>query len=123
MTWTFDLRIKRVYESPDQGDGKRVLVDRVWPRGVTKGAAALDLWSKEIAPSAALRTWYGHDPAKWGEFKRRYRAELDRAGEAVEQLRSLMRTGRVTLVYAARDEAHSNAAVLRDYMLERKGPR
>jgi uncharacterized protein YeaO (DUF488 family) len=111
-----DIRIKRAYEAPASDDGARVLVDRIWPRGVTKDAAALTLWLKDIAPSAGLRTWFGHDPARWTEFRRRYHAELDANPAAVRQLRALAKAGRVTLVYGARDTAHNQALALADYM-------
>jgi uncharacterized protein YeaO (DUF488 family) len=114
-----ELRIKRIYEPASRDDGQRVLVDRVWPRGVTKEAAALDLWLKEIAPSTALRKWFGHDPARWVEFRRRYGAELD-ANAAVKQLRELMRKGRVTLLYSARDAEHNQAVALMDYLRKTK---
>jgi uncharacterized protein YeaO (DUF488 family) len=91
----------------------------VWPRGVTKGAAALDLWLKDVAPSAPLRKWYGHEPARWAEFQTRYRAELTANEEAVARLRSMIESGPVTLLYAARDESLSHAVVLRDFMRER----
>ena len=97
------LRIKRVYEPAEDGDGRRVLVDGIWPRGMTKEAAALDLWLKDIAPSAALRKWFGHDPARWLEFQRRYRAELAKNEPAVAQLLALLKAGAVTLLYGARD--------------------
>ena len=108
--------IKRIYEPPTKDDGARVLVDRIWPRGVTKEEAKLDLWLKAIAPSAALRKWYGHDPAKWTEFRRRYRAELAENPEPVAELKALMAKGPVTLLFAAHDEAHSHAAVLQEFV-------
>lgn len=110
------VRIKRAYEGPDRADGYRVLVDRLWPRGVSREALRLDAWSTELAPSAALRRWYGHDPARFPEFARRYASEL-RAGPGAAALADLGRRaarGTVTLVYAARDERHNNAVVLRD---------
>jgi uncharacterized protein YeaO (DUF488 family) len=111
-----DLTIKRVYEPPSPQDGARVLVDRVWPRGVTKEEANLALWLKEIAPSTALRKWFGHDPARWDEFRRRYIAELDANPAPVGELRALMRKGPVTLLYGAKDEAHNQARALADYL-------
>lgn len=111
-----NLRIKRIYEPAAKDDGARILVDRVWPRGIAKEDAALTLWLKEIAPSTALRKWYGHDPARWAEFQRRYHAELDANTEAVERLRTCLRSGRVTLLYGARDEAHNQAVALADYL-------
>jgi uncharacterized protein YeaO (DUF488 family) len=107
------VAIKRIYEPVAKGDGYRVLVDRIWPRGVSKGEATLDEWLKDVAPSTALRQWFGHDPARWAEFQRRYRKELDGNPEARQALASLRkRKGRVTLLYAARDEEHNNAVVL-----------
>ena len=116
----FDIAVKRVYEPPAKADGQRVLVDRVWPRGVAKKDAALTLWLKEIAPSDALRKWFGHEPERWVEFQKRYRAELDANGEAVAQLRGLLREGKVTLLYGAHDEAHNNAVALAGYLRGRK---
>jgi uncharacterized protein YeaO (DUF488 family) len=113
-----EIRIKRIHEPPDDDDGMRILVDRVWPRGVTKEAAALMLWLKEIAPSAALRKWFGHDPARWEEFGRRYRAELDRNEASVVRLGDLLRKGRVTLLYGAHDVAHNHAIILMSYIGE-----
>jgi len=110
------IRIKRIYEPAAKGDGIRVLVDRVWPRGVTKEKAALDLWLKEIAPSTELRKWFGHDPARWDEFRMRYRKELDENDEAVGQLNALIAKGPVTLLYSARDAEHNQAAALLDYL-------
>ncbi|ACB96817.1 DUF488 domain-containing protein [Beijerinckia indica] len=115
-----ELQIKRVYEPADDDDGARVLIDRVWPRGVTKQAAALSLWLKEIAPSAALRKWFGHDPTRFQEFQRRYRAELDHNEIAVSHVRDLLKKGRVTLLYGAHDMTHNNAIVLRDYIGEQE---
>ncbi len=114
-----ELGIRRVYDPPSADDGYRVLVDRLWPRGVTRARAALDQWAKDVAPSPDLRTWWDHDPARLAEFARRYRAELD-ANPAVDALESLRRDHpRVTLLYAARDPEVNHAAVLRDYLLER----
>ena len=108
--------LKRAYQPAAPEDGQRVLVDRLWPRGVSKEEAAIDLWLKAIAPSTALRQWFGHDPDLWAEFQRRYRAELDANGEVVGQLKEVIQAGRTTLVYGARDEAHNDAVVLADYM-------
>lgn len=110
------LAIKRVYLPPEDGDGQRVLVDRIWPRGVSKREAAVDVWLKDIAPSAGLRKWFGHDPARWDEFGKRYRAELADNDEAVAQLRELVNAGRVTLLYGAHDEDHNQARVLLELM-------
>ncbi len=114
-----DILLKRAYETPSAADGTRVLVDRLWPRGLTKARAAVDLWLKEVAPSTELRQWFGHDPEKWTEFKRRYRTEL-KDNSALSELAALARRGRVTLVYAARDELH-NAAVVLKQVLEHDG--
>jgi len=114
------IAIKRVYEPTAQGDGARVLVDRVWPRGLTKEKAALDLWLKAIAPSTELRKWFGHDPARWDEFRKRYGEELDRSGEALGQLKALLIKGPVTLLYSAYDVEHNQAVALADY-LKRSG--
>ncbi|GII81779.1 hypothetical protein Sru01_67610 [Sphaerisporangium rufum] len=108
------VRLRRVYDPPSEQDGTRVLVDRLWPRGLTKEAARVDEWLKDIAPSDALRTWYGHDLARFEEFDRRYRAELATPGRraALDRLRALLRAGPVTLLTATRSCDHSNAAVL-----------
>ena len=109
-----DIRVRRVYEQPSPADGARVLVDRVWPRGLRKDAARLDEWAKDVAPSTELRTWYGHDPAKFGEFKRRYTAELDQpeAREALNRLRALAADQPVTLLTATKELDLSQAVVL-----------
>lgn len=106
------LKIKRVYEVPADDDGFRVLVDRLWPRGLSKESAHIDLWLKDVAPSDALRKWFAHDPAKWPEFQQRYATELAARAEALSELRAQMRRGPVTLLYAAKDAAHNNAVVL-----------
>lgn len=112
-----EIAVKRIYEPPSPSDGQRVLVDRIWPRGLSKAHAALRLWLKDIAPSDELRKWFGHEPARWAEFRRRYGAELDRNEEAVRQLRALLRDGKVTLLYGAHDEVHNNAVALAEYLL------
>lgn len=117
LTRIADVRLKRAYEPASDADGKRILIDRLWPRGVSKDKAALDLWLKEIAPSTGLRQWFGHDPARWAEFRDRYASEIRENTEAFAQLRALARQGPVTLVYSARDEAHNDAVVLRDLLL------
>jgi uncharacterized protein YeaO (DUF488 family) len=114
-----NVRLKRAYEPPAADDGTRILVDRLWPRGVSKEHAALDQWMKDISPSTELRQWFGHDPARWVEFRRRYAEELHQNGELLSQLRSLARRGPVTLVYSAHDEVHNDAIVLRDLLLGR----
>lgn len=113
------LRIKRIYEPASRGDGARILVDRVWPRGISKEAAALTLWLKEIAPSASLRKWFGHDPARWTEFRSRYHKELGAKGEEIKRLRGLLRKGRVTLLYGAHDVEHNQAVALVEYLRRR----
>jgi uncharacterized protein YeaO (DUF488 family) len=118
-----DVRIKRIYERAAPDDGARVLVDRVWPRGVTKEAAALTLWVKEIAPSTALRKWFGHEPARFAEFRRRYLDEIGANAPALERLWPCIEEGPVTLLYAAHDPAHNNAVVLADYLRDQAGRR
>jgi uncharacterized protein YeaO (DUF488 family) len=110
------FELKRVYEPPTRGDGFRVLVERLWPRGISKDKAALDLWLKEIAPSTELRTWFGHDPAKWKEFQTRYSRELGQKPDLVCQLRQQAERGTVTLVYAAHDREHNAAVVLKAHL-------
>jgi len=112
------VRLKRVYEPATPDDGVRVLVDRLWPRGLRKADAAIDRWMKDIAPSTQLRQWFGHDPERWSEFRRRYTRELQQQAVAVEELRELARSCPVTLVFAAHDEAHNDAIVLRDTLLQ-----
>ena len=112
-------RLKRAYDPPAPADGTRVLVERLWPRGLTKAAVAADHWLKDIAPSPDLRKWYGHDPARWPEFQARYRAELADRPAAVEALLALCRQGPITFVFAARDEARNSAVVLAEYVVER----
>lgn len=114
-----DIKIKRVYEAPDNADGFRILVDRLWPRGVSKEKAAIDLWLKDIAPSPDLRKSFCHDPAKFGEFRKLYSDELDANKAAVAVAREHMAKGPVTLVYAAADEAHSHALVLLEFLSKR----
>ena len=115
-----DIRVRRVYEEPAPENGTRLLVDRVWPRGLRKDAARLDDWAKDVAPSAELRTWYRHDPAKFGEFRRRYAAELAPPGprEALDRIRVLAAEGRVTLLAATKDLGLSQAAVLAQLLRE-----
>lgn len=111
-----DVHVKRIYEAKTDHDGVRVLVDRLWPRGMAKQDAEIDLWLKEIAPSPELRRWFGHAPDRWAEFGRRYREELRRNGAAVESLREMARRETITLLFAARDSEHNNAVVLRDFL-------
>lgn len=111
------IRVKRVYDEATKSDGKRFLVDRLWPRGVTHDAARLDGWLKEVAPSDALRRWFRHDPTKWEEFRRRYYTELDRKPEAYRPVLEAAHAGTVTLLYGAKDEEHNNAVALRDFLV------
>jgi uncharacterized protein YeaO (DUF488 family) len=109
-----DVKIKRVYDEPKRDDGTRILVDRLWPRGLSKGDAKVDIWLKDIAPTTELRTWFGHDPDKWDEFHERYRRELERNEDGVARLRDAVDKGPVTILYAAKDEHHNNAVVIRE---------
>ena len=113
------IKIKRVYEEPSAGDGMRILVDGVWPRGISKERARLADWRKDLAPSTPLRKWFGHDPAKWKAFRTRYRTELKRSGqiEALKELAKLSRRKTVTLVYGAADEQHNQAVALKEFLL------
>ena len=113
------IAIKRAYESAEKGDGTRFLVDQLWPRGLKKEELHVHDWLKEVAPSSKLRKWFGHDPAKWKEFQRRYWAELDKNPSAWEPLLDAARDGNITLVYSARDTEHNNAVALKSY-LEKK---
>lgn len=117
-----NVKLKRAYEPAAADDGTRVLIDRLWPRGVSKDDAALDLWLKDLAPSTELRKWFGHDPARWAEFQDRYADEVHQQPEAFKQLRDLAQNGRVTLVYSAHDEEHNDAVVLRSLLLGRGKP-
>ncbi|SHF79758.1 Uncharacterized conserved protein YeaO, DUF488 family [Fodinibius roseus] len=110
------LHIKRIYEDPSQDDGYRVLVDRLWPRGVSKEDAQLDEWLKEIAPSTKLRTWFDHDPDKFDEFSDRYKVELTQKEEVVDRLLDIVEEQQVTLLYAAKNEEHNHAKVLKEFM-------
>lgn len=109
------IQTKRVYDPASPEDGRRILVDRVWPRGIRKEEARLALWLKDVAPSAGLRKWFGHDPARWPEFRKRYREEL-RSNPAADELKREASSGRVTLVYGARDTEHNQAVVLADWL-------
>jgi len=108
--------MKRAYEAPAAADGKRILIDRLWPRGLSKEKARIDLWMKEIAPSTELRKWFGHDPEKWKEFQTRYKKELAANAELVNSIRKMAKAETVTLVYSAKDEAHNDAVVLLKYL-------
>ena len=110
----YRFRIKRVYELPDKHDGRRILVDRLWPRGLTKEKASIDLWLKDIAPSTELRKWFSHNPGRWEEFKERYLAELKGNSEQIQLLKQELDKGIVTLVYGAKDEEHNQAAVIQE---------
>ncbi|HEV2302674.1 MAG TPA: DUF488 domain-containing protein [Stellaceae bacterium] len=112
-----NVRLKRAYEPAAAADGRRILVDRLWPRGLKKSDAAIDRWMKEVAPSTELRKWFGHIPERWPEFRRRYAAELRDKQAFLDELRALARDGPVTLVYAARDSAHNDAVALREVLL------
>jgi uncharacterized protein YeaO (DUF488 family) len=112
-----NVKLKRAYETPTADDGTRILIDRLWPRGITKKRAAVDQWMKDISPSTELRKWFGHDPARWDEFRRRYAQEVHKNGDLLEQLRSLARHGPITLVYSAHDEKHNDAVELRELIL------
>lgn len=117
------VNLKRAYDPPSPRDGTRILVDRLWPRGVKKAKARIDFWLKDVAPSAALRQWFGHDPARWSEFRRRYGAELKRRPEALARLRARARQGRITLVFGARDACCNQAVVLKDLLASRSAKR
>lgn len=117
-----DIALKRAYDPPAKSDGRRVLVDRIWPRGVARDDLRIEAWLKELAPSPGLRKWFGHDPDKWEEFKGRYARELDERPEALAQLAEMAKAGRLTLVFGARDTEHNNAVALREY-LERRPTR
>jgi uncharacterized protein YeaO (DUF488 family) len=113
---THTIRLKRAYDAPAAGDGFRILVDRLWPRGVSKASAHIDLWLKDVAPSTELRQWFGHDPAKWAEFQARYRSELAGHPEAIQAILEHAHEGTVTLVFGARDVEHNDAVVLKPYL-------
>jgi uncharacterized protein YeaO (DUF488 family) len=116
------IRIARIYEPIGKRDGWRVLVDRLWPRGVSRDAAHVDYWAKEIAPSDALRRWFAHKPERWPEFRKRYRAELTKKKELIESLRKLQREhGKLTLLFGAKDKRHNQAVVLQDLLKGKRG--
>jgi len=125
-----DVRLKRAYQPPARDDGLRILIDRLWPRGVTKKSAAIDEWFKDVAPSTELRQWFGHDPSRWQEFRRRYAGELRQNPEHLGKLRECARQGPITLVFSAHDEAHNDAVVLcltrpavgKDHKVKRRRP-
>jgi uncharacterized protein YeaO (DUF488 family) len=115
-----NIQLKRAYDPPEPADGVRILVDRLWPRGVKKEDAAIDEWMKDIAPSTDLRKWFGHDPERWEEFCDRYAEEVGQHEDQLKQLRELARKGPITLVYSAHDEAHNDAVALRNFILRRR---
>ena len=117
------IQIKRTYERASRDDGTRILVERLWPRGMTKAAVAAEAWMKDVAPSTALRTWFGHREERWAEFCRRYEQELNKNPTAWQPLLEAHKRGTVTLLYSAHDPLHNGALVLRDYLLRRQGPR
>ena len=110
------LKIKRVYEKPDRADGVRILADRLWPRGLTKEKARVDLWLKDIAPSTELRKWFGHDPKKWRSFRGRYQTELKHHPDQLKLIKSKAKGGTVTLIYGSRDQEHNEAVVLKQFL-------
>jgi uncharacterized protein YeaO (DUF488 family) len=111
-----EIKLKRVYEKSTKEDGTRILVDRLWPRGLTKQKANVDMWMKDVAPSTELRKWFHHDPEKWIEFKKRYQIELENKEEQIEVLKKQLQEGTVTLVYGAKDEEHNEALVLKELL-------
>ncbi len=115
------IRIKRVYESASREDGKRILVDRLWPRGLSKENAKVDVWLPEVAPSHALRKWFSHDPEKWEHFKKKYFEELLSEKESILKIRQYVKKGTLTLLYGAKDTIFNNAVALREYLKEKKG--
>jgi uncharacterized protein YeaO (DUF488 family) len=115
-----NIQLKRVYEESSENDGKRILIDRLWPRGLTKEKSRIEIWLKDIAPLTELRTWFEHDPSKWDDFKKRYRNELKNNSETVSKLIEQISQGKVTLVYSAKDKEHNNAVVLAEYLGERE---
>ena len=118
-----NVKLKRAYDPPAASDGTRILIDRLWPRGVSKATAALDQWDKNIAPSTMLRNWFRHDPARWQEFRRRYADEIHKHREQLDELRARAQSGQITLVFAAHDKIHNHAIVLRDILLGRTAMR
>jgi uncharacterized protein YeaO (DUF488 family) len=113
------IRLKRAYDKPAGGDGLRILVERLWPRGVSKQQAAIDLWLRELAPSTELRTWFGHDPEKWEQFRRKYFGELKKKGDLLALLKYQVSTGTVTFVYSARDQDRNSAVALKEFLEKR----
>jgi uncharacterized protein YeaO (DUF488 family) len=116
------IHLKRAYENPNKADGERILVDRLWPRGLTKQEARIDLWLKEIAPSTELRKWFGHDPSKWKRFRGRYETELRDNDDLIKLLKRKAKEGTITLIYAAQDEEHNEAIVLKQFLEKASRP-
>lgn len=119
MKWYYqamDVKLKRVYEEPSDSDGTRILVDRLWPRGLTKEKAKVDVWLKDIAPTTELRKWFNHEPSKWLEFKKRYQAEIINNTGAVAALKKHLENGKATIVYGAKDKEHNDAVVIKQYI-------
>jgi uncharacterized protein YeaO (DUF488 family) len=112
------VKLKRIYDQPEPADGRRILVDRLWPRGISKERARLDWWLKEIAPSDELRRWFGHDPDRWPEFRVRYQGELQAQGQLLQELRSIAAQETITLLYAAKDQERNNAVLLKDLLAQ-----
>jgi uncharacterized protein YeaO (DUF488 family) len=110
------IKLKRAYEKPARDDGERILVERLWPRGLTKLEARIDLWLKDVAPSTELRRWFGHDPDRWEEFRQRYQKELKDKGDLIKLLKRKAKAGTISLIYAARDEEHNGALVLKEFL-------
>lgn len=110
------IKLKRAYEKPARDDGERILVERLWPRGLTKQGAKIDLWLKDVAPSAELRRWFGHDPDKWDKFRKRYQKELKDKNDLIKLLKRKAKAGAITLIYSARDEEHNSALVLKQFL-------
>jgi uncharacterized protein YeaO (DUF488 family) len=117
------IKLKRAYYGSSPGDGERILVERLWPRGLTRERAKIDLWLKDVAPTPELRKWFGHDPAKWEEFRKRYETELKRKGHLLELLKEKARKGTITFIYAAKDETHNGALALKQFLEGREEPR
>lgn len=116
---SIQIRLKRAYEPPEQSDGIRLLVERLWPRGISKEKAKIDIWLKDAAPSTELRKWFDHDPSKWNDFKERYFEELEHSPESIKQLKELMSQGTVTFVFASKEERYNNSAALKEYLESR----
>ena len=119
MILSANIKLKRAYDPPSPDDGVRILIDRLWPRGISKKDAALDHWMKDLAPSAELRKWFHHDPTRWREFVQRYSSEVEANMPLLDELRSLAQKGQITLVYSARNEQQNNATALKDFILRR----